>query len=132
MLLVSWGYPVSHGTNDQQSVFLTLRNGPTPLRLQPDDIVASDHFDIIYLENVNDVVAVENELINRHAPGRAFKHALDTRDFKVFSKPGAPDYEEKIDVRLCQSIWLRMEGLTQAQFDFSVSTRPMFQSGPKS
>ncbi|KAF4549833.1 Hypothetical protein D9617_20g028890 [Elsinoe fawcettii] len=83
MLLVAWGYGLHQLKKEVQGKLPSIDNANPPFTLDLDDIVMSDHFDIIYLENVNDLVEVEEVLATPGQNGRG-DHVIKTRDFNEY------------------------------------------------
>ncbi|PNS21855.1 hypothetical protein CAC42_453 [Sphaceloma murrayae] len=90
LLCISWGYPIRElPIAEQGSTVLTTQQAPVPLSAE--DLTLSNHFDVIYLNSVADVV-------DDSPPN--FVDIQDTRDVARFKR------ENDHDVQLCSSVWM--------------------------
>lgn len=99
LLCVSWGYPIKSASNRPRTrgLFQIRPTAQPGVDLSDEDLVASDHLDIIHLEEVADMVHEPSHTTYQSDP---FIEVIDTQDVAKWRD------EDDHDVRLCTSIWM--------------------------
>ncbi|KAF2224448.1 hypothetical protein BDZ85DRAFT_281036 [Elsinoe ampelina] len=99
LLCVSWGYPLSYMSSNATA---KIGTGQGQVHLNKDDIVLTDHLDIIYLDNVADVVDEPSPLLRTADP---FDEVIETMDMAKKNGKG------NTVVRLCSSRWFNIKAV---------------------
>ncbi|KAG8625065.1 hypothetical protein KVT40_006816 [Elsinoe batatas] len=100
LLCVSWGYPLKCLTNFNRP---RITGGGISMDLSNEDIVQSDVFDIIYLDNVEDKID-DAPVLSSRTP--RFEEVIDTMDVAKFRR------QDDHIVNLCTSRWMNKKNGT--------------------